>query len=156
MSRLGQGAPIKKQGRGGVGLASVLRVPITLFPYPLRFTDRELILWPLEELAAELRVSRAFLRTCVAAGCPQKSGGISVAGCLTWLFEHYPEVRALAGLATLPPIPPKNLHPTLRLRMAYAVLTLLEYGRSRASQWRQKRALRLAVEQVERLAASVA
>lgn len=127
-------------------------MPLSLFPYPLRFTSREYVPRPLEGLAIEMRVSRGFLRLCVEVGCPQKDGAMSVADTLVWLFENYEKVRSLAGFRPLAPIAMQDAPVALRLRMANGVITLLEYGRSRASNWRQKRLLRQAAEFVDRLA----
>lgn len=78
-----------------------------------------------------------------------------MAGVLVWLFEHYEEVRTLAGLQPSQPMPSTPGMTVLRWRMLNAVLTLLEYGRSRATDWRQKRMLRHALERVLRLSERV-
>lgn len=127
-----------------------------VFPYPLSLSDRELVLRPLDDLASEMRVSRSFLELCFDAGCPRYGAKMSVAGVLVWLFEHYEEVRALAGLPPGKPMPSTPAMTVLRWRMLNAVMTLLEYGRSRASNWRQKRMLREALERVVRLSERVA
>lgn len=96
-----------------------------------------------------MRVSRALLRLCAVAGCPARLGEMSAAGVLLWLFEHYEDLRAVAGLRPLVAIQGLTADTTARLRMANALATLLEYSRARASGWRQKRHLRLALEKVE-------
>lgn len=131
-------------------------MPFRIFPYPLRLSDRELVLRPIDDLAQEMRVSRSFLELCFDAGCPRYGEKMSVAGVLVWLFEHFEEVRKLAGLPATQPIPVSPAMSTLRWRMLNAVITLLEYGRSRASHWRQKRMLREALEGVVRLAERLA
>jgi hypothetical protein len=127
-------------------------VIISQFPYPLRFSPSDLVVRPLEELAKEMRVSRAFLRLCVVAGCPVSEGGASAGQVLIWLFEHYADFRAIAGLKPLAPVEDLPVAAMAHLRMSNALITLLEFGRTRATRWRQKRQLRLALEHVDRLA----
>jgi hypothetical protein len=117
---------------------------------PLPFARADLQPLPIEELSTQLRVSRAFVRLCLAAGCPSRQGRLSAAELLQWLFAHYDAVRALAGMAELGEV--ENLERTLelRLRMANAVITLLEFGESRASDSWAKRALRRARLGIER------
>jgi hypothetical protein len=117
---------------------------------PLPFARADLQLLPVEELSRQLRVSRAFVRLCLTAGCPSRHGRLSAADLLHWLFAHYDAVRALAGMSELGEV--ENVDPMLehRLRMANAVITLLEFGESRASGLAAKRALRRARRGVER------
>ena len=122
-----------------------------VFPYNPNFTkDDSRMLSPFA-LALQMRVSPAFIRICFDAGCPQESGRTSAATLLHWLFEHYPAVRTIAGLRPLVPVEGLNPETALRIRMGNAIMTLLEYSRTRASDWRQKRALRIACEHVDRL-----
>jgi hypothetical protein len=126
-------------------------VPLDQFRYPLRFNSPDFTPFPLDELAIQMRVSRGFLRLCVDAGCGTTNGKLSTASLLLWLFDHYEDVRAVAGLSPLVAV--EDLPPAVtgRLRMANALLTLLEYTRTRATSWQHKRQLRLALEQVDRL-----
>lgn len=101
---------------------------------PLPFHADDLHLLPAEAVAAQLRTSCAFVRLCLAAGCGTRAGGLlSAAELLHWLFQHYGKVRALAGLAPLPPVEDVSASAAARLRMANALFTLFEFGASRAS-----------------------
>lgn len=123
--------------------------------YPLRFNNYDFIPMPVDDLARRLRVSHGFIHLCQTLGCPATSGEVSAAALLTWLFEKYPEVRALAGLKPLVEVEDFTPEVTARLRMSNALLTLLEYTRTRATDWKQKRQLRLAMEKADRLADSL-
>lgn len=123
-------------------------------PYPLRLSPGDLRVLPLDRLAREIRVSRAFLALCRTAGCPMEGDAAAAGQVLVWLFERYEDVRAVAGLKPLASVEGLPAQAMARLRMANALVTLLEHGRTRASDWRQKRQLRRALEQVERLADS--
>ena len=107
---------------------------------------------PLADLANNMRVSRAFIQLCVVARCPWTENGTSAARLLTWLFDHFEEVRATAGLKPLASLDGLPTDAIVRLRMANALVTLLEFSRSRATNWRQKMQLRLALERVNHLA----
>ena len=122
------------------------------FPYPFHFVGDDLTVLPLEELANRMRVSRAFVQLCVVAGCPWTESGTSAARLLVWLFDHYEAVRAFAGLKSLASVDDLPTDVVVRLRMANALVTLLEFARSRATNWRQKRHLREALERVNQLA----
>ena len=122
------------------------------FPYPFHFSADDLTVLPLEELANSMRVSRAFIRLCVKAGAPWTESGTNAARLLVWLFDHYEAVRAIAGLKSLASVDELPTDAVVRLRMANALVTLLEFGRSRATNWRQKKQLRRALERVNRLA----
>ena len=93
-------------------------------------------------------VSRAFIRLCIVAGCPVIAGELSAGDFLVWLFDHYEEVRGVAGLKALGAVDGLPPRVTAKLRMENALVTLLEFGRTRASNWRQKRQLRVALEKV--------
>lgn len=95
-----------------------------------------------------MQVSRAFLRLCVTEGCPQTGGELSAAQFLRWLFDHYEKVRTAGGLKALAAVEGLSAQVTAKLRMTNALVTLLEFARTRASDWRQKRQLRLALERV--------
>ena len=99
-----------------------------------------------------MRISRGFIRLCFDAGCPNVQGAISAGDLLLWLFQNYEAVRDVAGLRPLAPV--ENLEPATiaRLRMANALITLFEHARTRTTDWRKKRELRLALEQVDRAA----
>jgi hypothetical protein len=103
-----------------------------------------------EQLPLQMRVSRAFVRLCLDAGCPTRNGLLSAAELMSWLFDHFEEVRALAGLPPVPSVEDLTIEATQRLRLANALFTLLEYSRSRATCWKKKRQFRLALETVER------
>lgn len=119
--------------------------------YPFPFSADDHVVRNLSDLATELRVSQSFVRLCFDAGCPQAGKHASVASVLVWLFEHYEDLRALAGLCALAPVDGLPADTVSRLRMANALLTILEYTRSRTSDWRQKRRMRLAAEEMNRL-----
>jgi hypothetical protein len=123
--------------------------------YALNFSADDRTRRPLEELAKQMRVSRAFLQICVDAGCPRVDGQASAADVLMWLFDHYEKVRALAGLKPLAPVE-LDEEPTAQLRMANALATLLEYSRTRATNLRQKRQLRRVLAEVNLLGDRVA
>jgi hypothetical protein len=127
-------------------------VIISRLPYPLPFSAEDMTVFPLADLASKMRVSRAFVQLCVVAGCPWTESGTSAARLLVWLFDHYEEVRALAGLKPLAPFDDLPTESVVRLRMANALVTLLEFARSRATNWRQKKQLRQALERANHLA----
>jgi hypothetical protein len=98
-----------------------------------------------------MRVSRAFLRLCETLGCSIPQGGTSAGRVLLWLFDHYEAVRVAAGFAPLAPVEGTDSKVMARLRMANSTMTLLQFSRTRATNWRQKRALRLALEKIDLL-----
>jgi hypothetical protein len=97
-----------------------------------------------------MRVSPAFLHLCVALGCPFQGEKLRIAYVVGWLSKHYEDFRAAAGLPALASLEGMSVPAASRLRVANAVITLLQYGKSRASDWRQKRQLRWAIEAIER------
>jgi hypothetical protein len=103
----------------------------------------------------QLRVSSGFIRACFDAGCPNAGGVASAADLLRWLCQHYDKFRALVGLRPLAPVDGLKPDTVEQLRLANAVATLLEYARTRATDWRKKRDLRKAWEQVDRFADQV-
>jgi hypothetical protein len=84
-------------------------------------------------LAEYLQVSRAFVQLCFDAGFPVGSGGASAAELLGWLSHHYQQVRQVAGLSPLDDDPERTLLSSGKIGWASAVLTLLDFGVSRAS-----------------------
>jgi hypothetical protein len=117
---------------------------------PLPFHADDLELLSLEELSLQLRVSRAFIRACLDAGCPTRAGRLSAAELLHWLFEHYGDVRALVGLREFAGVEGVPAATASRLKMGNALLTLLEFAESRASQKEAKAHLRGVQWTVER------
>jgi hypothetical protein len=103
-----------------------------------------------EALSEQLRVSRAFVRVCLACGCPTRRGRLSAAELLEWLFQNFATVRAASGLCALPELDGVDAAAYHRLRLGHAVITLLEFGETRATEPDAKRELhrvRLEVEQ---------
>lgn len=119
-------------------------------PYPLRFSSEDSQPLPPESLATQMRISRSFIRLCFDAGCPNAQGAISAGDLLLWLFQNYEAVRDLAGLRPLTPVENLESATIARLRRANALITLFEHARTRTTDWRKKRELRLALEQVDR------
>lgn len=118
---------------------------------PLPFHADDLQLLPLEAVAAQLRTSCAFVRLCLEAGCGTRAGGLlSAAELLHWLFAHYAEVRARAGLTPLAPVEDVSTDAEVRLRMANAVFTLLEFGVSRSSGLDEKQQLLAVCAELDR------
>jgi hypothetical protein len=115
-----------------------------------RYRDEDHHLLDLDQLSKQARVSRAFLRLCLATGCPSESGRLSQAMLLDWLFENYEAVRAAAGLAPLHP--PEGLTGLAlrKLKLGNAVLTLLEFSASRAFRPGEKRHLENTRAAIER------
>lgn len=117
---------------------------------PIPFERDDLELLTLEEVSQQLRTSVAFVRLCLAAGCPTRRGRLSAAELLHWLFDNYPSVRSLCGLKPLAEtlgVPPEA---QLRLNMANALFTLLDYSESRATDLRVKIEIRKVWHVVER------
>jgi hypothetical protein len=126
-------------------------VPHSNLRYPIQLQRDDFTPLSLEDLAVRMRVSRSFLRLCAEVGCPTDGTKMNAAAVLIWLFDNYPDVRAAAGLVPLAPIDALPAEVSDRLRLANALCTLLEYSRSRATHWQQKRHLRQALEQALRL-----
>jgi hypothetical protein len=127
-------------------------VTFSQFPYQFRFSNDELQPLAPELLAGQMCVSRGFIQLCFDTGCPNGGHATSAANLLNWLSDHYEDVRALAGLRVLAPIADLQSSTVKWLRMANALTTLLEYGRTRATDWRQKRHFRAVLEQLDRMA----
>src|SRR4051794_29208456 len=90
--------------------------------FPLPFTAQDLQLLSINRVSAHLRTSRAFVQLCLTAGCPTRRGRLSAAELLHWLFEHYCEVRDLAGFSPLPLLDSIPEPAQTRLKMANAVI----------------------------------
>jgi hypothetical protein len=116
--------------------------PVNDTNFPLQFHDRDYQPLSVEAVSAQLRVSRAFTRVCIAAGCPTRIGKVSAAELLHWLFEHYNLAREVCGFRRLAPVDGVAPEVAQRLKMGNAVMTLLEFGESRASGADEKRELR--------------
>jgi len=117
---------------------------------PLPFERADLELLTTEDLSAQLRVSRAFVRVCLECGCPSRRGRLSAAELLEWLFANFAAVRATCGLPVLPDFDGVDAAAARRLQLGHAVITLLEFGESRATELKAERELRrvrLGVEQ---------
>ena len=129
-------------------------MPFIQLPYPLSLDGDPARPLTADALAMQLRVSSGFIRACFDAGCPNAGGLASAAGLLRWLCQHYEKFRALVGLRALAPLDGLGLKPgtVKQLRRANALATLLEYARTRATDWRKKRQLRKAWEEVDRFA----
>ncbi|HEV7403927.1 MAG TPA: hypothetical protein VGO11_13400 [Chthoniobacteraceae bacterium] len=107
----------------------------------LRYREEDLRLVSLAELSVRARISLAFIRLCIDCGCATEGGLLSQAGLLDWLFDHYPKVRLASGLVPFACVDgvAGDLQP--KLRMANAILTILEFGESRSSKPEEKQQL---------------
>ncbi len=110
--------------------------------FPLHYREEDHRLRDLDDLGRYARVSRAFLRLCLANGCLTEAGRLSQAMLLEWLFGGYEIVRAAAGLPPFAPIEAVSAEARARLAMGHAVLTLLEFCETRSSRLSEKRHLR--------------
>ena len=108
----------------------------------LRYRDEDLRFVSLPELSVRARISLAFIRLCIECGCATEQGLLSQATLLDWLFDHYPEVRHASGLSALAPVDGVDGDLQPKLRMANAILTILEFSESRSSQPEEKQQLR--------------
>ena len=106
------------------------------------FTAKDRRSQSVEAVATELCTSRAFVRLCLATGCPSDNGFLSAAGLLEWLFDNSHAVRLAAGLAPFAAIDGTEAVTFQRLRMANALFTLFDFSESRASCPEEKRELR--------------
>lgn len=107
----------------------------------LRYRDEDRRLVPLPELSLRARISLAFIRLCIDCGCPTEQGLLSQAMLLDWLFDHYAEVRHASGLVAFASVEGVSGGLQPKLRMANAILTILEFGESRASNPEEKQQL---------------
>lgn len=117
--------------------------------WPLTFHRDDLEPLSIEAVSRQLRVSRAFVQLCLDAGCPTRAGKISAAEVLHWLFEYYPKVRSLSGFTAFVETRGVTCEAELRLKMANAIFTLLEFGESRTSDQEAKREFRKIRRKVE-------
>ena len=124
-------------------------IPVTDTNSPLPFERADLELLTAEGVSAQLRVSRAFVRVCLDCGCPTRRGRLSAAELLEWLFLNFEAVRAACGLRVLPGCEGVAKGAARRLRMGNAVITVLEFGESRATEREAKRELRRVRSEVE-------
>jgi hypothetical protein len=118
--------------------------------FPIPFGREDLEPLTVEAVSIQLHASRAFVRLCLNAGCRTRHERLSVAELLHWLFEHYAEVRALAGLKPFADVTGVAPETELRLRMANALFTLLEFNESRASDNETRREIRKVWRLVEK------
>ncbi len=110
--------------------------------FALPFSNDDLQLLTVDDVSVHLGTSRAFVRLCIAAGCLTRGERLSAAELLHWLFEHYEEVRQLAGFARLHPIAALEEPARKRCKMANAVITLTQFNASRSSMLCTKRHFR--------------
>jgi hypothetical protein len=108
----------------------------------LRYREEDLRLVSLSELSVRARISQAFVRLCIDCGCATGQGLLSQAMLLDWLFDHYADVRHASGLVPFAPVEGVSDELQPKLRMANAILTILEFGESRASNPEEKQQLR--------------
>jgi hypothetical protein len=115
----------------------------------LRYREEDRIPLPVEELSREGRISCAFIRLCLSAGCPAQGGRLSMANLLEWLFEHYVVVRRLAGMKAMPEVDGVTEEAATQLHMGNAMITLLEFSELRATRPEDKRQLQAVKRCVE-------
>jgi len=118
--------------------------------FPLQFQQGDLELLSVEAISIQLRVSCAFIRLCVEGGCEMQDGKLSSAGLLTWLFDHYNLARRLSGFVPLADVDGTAPGVERKLKMGNALITLLEFGETRATRRDEKIALRKVRRTVER------
>lgn len=99
----------------------------------LRYREEDLRLVSISELSVRARISQAFVRLCIDCGCATERGMLSQAMLLDWLFDHYADVRRASGLSPFAAVEGVSEDLRSKLRMANAILTILEYGESRSS-----------------------
>ena len=97
---------------------------------PLRYRDEDRRLVSLSELSVRARISHAFIRLCLDCGCATEQGLLSQAMLLDWLFKHYADVRGASGLVPFATLEGVSAELQPKLRMANAILTILEFGES--------------------------
>ena len=117
---------------------------------PLRYSAEDHRFRTVDDLSRHARLSCAFIRICIDAGCPLYGGRLTHAILLNWLTRHYTAVRVLAGLRPLAPIDgvPPNVQRDMRL--ANTMITVLEFAESRCSDRCEKAQLRRMQRLVER------
>ena len=104
----------------------------------IRYSDTDHEIVDVETLSERALISRAFIRHCIAHGCPAATGLLSPAMLLEWLFENYASVRAGAGMRPLAPIDGVTAEALQRLKMGNAIVTLLEFAQSRTVEEKTK------------------
>ena len=92
-----------------------------------------------DQLSGYARVSRAFIRLCMDAGCPTQESRLSQKMLLEWLFENYSRVRRRAGLKPMAPVSGVTGATLSKLKMGNAILTILEYSELRSSKLDEKK-----------------
>jgi hypothetical protein len=107
----------------------------------LRYRAEDLRLVSLAELSIRARISQAFIRLCLDCGCATEQGLLSQAMLLDWLFDHYADVRHASGLLPFAPVEGVSGELQPKLRMANAILTILEFSASRSSNPDEKQQL---------------
>lgn len=117
--------------------------------YSPTFRPKDRQLFNVEGVSRELSVSRAFVRLCLASGCPAPLGLLSPAGLLEWLFDNYDRVRMAAGFKAFAPLDGIGAVAAERLRMANALFTVFEFSASRATSPEEKRELRAVHRRLE-------
>ena len=118
--------------------------------FPLQFHQGDLELRSVEAVSAQLRISCAFVRLCVAGGCPTQNGKLSSAELLKWLFDNYNIARKLCGFVPLAEVDGTAPDAAKRLKMGNALLTILEFGETRSTRQEEKSALQKVRRTVER------
>ena len=108
----------------------------------LRYREEDLRLVSVGELSVRARISQAFIRLCLGCGCATEHGLLSQAMLLDWLFDHYADVRDASGLVPFAPVEGVAGELQPKLRMANAILTILEFSESRSSDPEEKEQLR--------------
>ncbi len=116
----------------------------------LHFRDEDRELFPIPELSRRARVSQAFVRHCIDLGCPAPEHRLSQEILLNWLVIHYPLVRERAGLPELASIDGVAGPSLSRLKLANAVVTLLDYSASRSSDCEEKKQIHVMRSFLER------
>jgi len=119
-------------------------------PAMIQFGPEDFIPLPVEQLCHHARVSRAFVKVCLASGCPLEDGRLSHAQLIEWLRKNYGHVREMVGLAPLAPIDGVDADALNALGLANSLVTLLEFSISRSSDAAQRRELRRVLRYVER------
>jgi hypothetical protein len=107
----------------------------------LRYREEDLRLVSVSELSVRARISQAFVRLCIDCGCATEQGLLSQAMLLDWLFDHYADVRHASGLRPFGPVEDVSGALQPKLRMANAILTILEFSESRSSNAEEKQQL---------------
>jgi hypothetical protein len=116
----------------------------------LRYTSDDHVYRNVDDLSRHARLSRAFIRLCIDAGCPRHETRLTHAMLLDWLSANYVEVRALAGLRQVASIDGLPARSQRDLRRANMMLTILEFSESRSSNPSEKAQLRKMQHLVER------